>query len=162
MRARLYERREATIAADYESRHCGRRGQPRFLQVAAAMRDHFLLSARNGPCRLAIDRTGATFVSDIEIARDSATRRRGLLGRLFLEADRAFVIAPCQGVHTFGMRFAIDIVAADRNGRVIKLRSRVRPGRVVLAWSAFAIIELAAGVLDCSDLRKGDRLVCQP
>jgi uncharacterized membrane protein (UPF0127 family) len=162
MRARLYERRDVTIAADYESRHCGRHGLPRFLQVRAAMRDHFLSSAPNAQCSLTIDRTGATLVSDIEIARDSASRRRGLLGRLSLEADRAFVIAPCQGVHTFGMRFAIDIVAADRSGRVIKLCSRVPPRRVVLALSAFAIIELAAGVLDCSDLRKGDALVCQP
>jgi uncharacterized membrane protein (UPF0127 family) len=125
------------------------------------MRDHFLSPARNGPCRLAIDRTGATFVSNIEIARDSVSRRRGLLGRSSLETNHAFVIAPCQGVHTFGMRFAIDIVAVDRQGRVIKLCSRVPPRRIVLALSAFAIIELAAGVLDCSDLRRGDCIVCQ-
>ena len=126
------------------------------------MRDHFLSAAPKGLCSLAIKRTGVTFVSDVEIARDSASRRRGLLGRDSIGSDQALVIAPCQGVHTFGMRFAIDIVAADRNGCVIKLRSHVSPRRVVLAWSAFAIVELAAGALDCSDLRKGDFLVCQP
>jgi len=126
------------------------------------MRDHFLSSALNGRCSLANQRTGATFVADVEIARDSATRRRGLLGRDSIGTDQALVIAPSQGVHTFGMRFAIDIIAADRNGRVVKLRSRVLPRRVVLAWSAFAIVELAAGALECSDLQKGDYLVCQP
>jgi uncharacterized protein len=126
------------------------------------MRDHFLSSAPSGRCSLAIKRTGATFVPDVEIARDSASRRRGLLGRDSIGPDQAFVIAPSQGVHTFGMRFAIDIIAAGRDGRVIKVRSRVSPRRLVLVWSAFAIVELAAGALDCSDLRKGDYLVCQP
>jgi uncharacterized membrane protein (UPF0127 family) len=123
--------------------------------------DHFLSSAPGGWCSLAIKRTGAMLVPDVEIARDSASRRRGLLGRDSIGADQALVIAPCQGVHTFGMRFAIDIIAADRHGRVIKLRSRVSPRRVVLAWSAFAIVELAAGALDCSGLLKGDYLICQ-
>jgi hypothetical protein len=96
------------------------------------MRDHFLSSAKNGWCSLAIERTGATFVSDVEIARDSASRRRGLLGRESMGPGQAFVIAPSQGVHTFGMRFAIDIIAVARDGRVIKVRSRVSPRRVVL------------------------------
>jgi uncharacterized membrane protein (UPF0127 family) len=126
------------------------------------MRDHFLSSARSGLCSLALERTGETFVSDVEIARDSASRRRGLLGRDSISTDQAIVIAPCQGVHTFGMRFAIDIIALDRHGRVVKLRSRVSPRRVIFSWSAFAIVELAAGALDCVNLRQGDRLVCQP
>jgi uncharacterized membrane protein (UPF0127 family) len=125
------------------------------------MREHFLSSAPSR-CSLVIERTGATFASDVEIARDSTSRRRGLLGRDSIATDQGLVIAPCQGVHTFGMRFAIDVVATDRLGRVIKMRSRVSPRRVVLAWSAFAIVELAAGALDCNDLRKGDFLVCQP
>jgi uncharacterized membrane protein (UPF0127 family) len=125
------------------------------------MRDHFLSSAPSR-CSLVIERTGATFASDVEIARDSTSRRRGLLGRDSIATDQGLVIAPCQGVHTFGMRFAIDIVAVDRQGRVVKLRTRVAPRRVILAWSAFAIVELAAGALDCLDLRRGDRLICQP
>ena len=124
------------------------------------MSQHFLASALSGQCRLVIERTGATLASEVEIARDSATRRRGLLGRDSIAADHALVIAPCQGIHTFGMRFSIDIVVTDRRGRVIKLRSRVSPRRLVLAWSAFAIVELAAGALQCMDLREGDHLVC--
>lgn len=125
------------------------------------MRDHFLSSVPDGRCRLVIERTGVTLVSDVEIARDSATRRRGLLGRDSIGTDQALVIAPCQGVHTFGMRFAIDIIAVGRDGRVIKVRSRVTSRRVVIAWSAFAIVELAAGALECTDLCKGDRLICK-
>src|SRR5262245_40488674 len=129
-------------------------------QARPLMSQHFLSSAPGGRCRLVIERTGGTLASDVEIARDSASRRRGLLGRDSISTDQAFVIAPCQGIHTFGMRFPIDIVAADKHGRVIKLRSRVLPRRLVVAWSAFAIIELAAGALQCTDLREGDRLVC--
>jgi uncharacterized membrane protein (UPF0127 family) len=123
------------------------------------MPKHFL-SSLDGTCTLTIERSGQMVASNVEIARDSAARRRGLLGRDSIDRDQALIIAPSQGIHTFGMRFAIDVIAADRDGRVVKTRSRVAPRRVVLAWSAFAFIELHLGALDLIELREGDRLVC--
>ena len=69
------------------------------------------------------------------------------------------MIAPCQGVHTFGMRFAIDIVAVSRDGVVVKIRSHVPRRRIVLALKAYAIVELPSGSADAADLKIGDRLV---
>lgn len=123
------------------------------------MPSHFLSPVAAGRCRLVIERTGQVLASDAEIARDSASRKRGLLGRDSLDRGAAFVIAPCQGVHTFGMRFAIDIVAVDREGRVVKSLPCVPRRRIALAWSAFAFIELPANTLDRVDLFKGDRIV---
>jgi uncharacterized membrane protein (UPF0127 family) len=57
------------------------------------------------------------------------------------------------------MRFAIDIVAVDREGTVIKIRSGVPPRRIVLALRAFAIIELPSGAANSAALKVGDRLL---
>ena len=98
----------------------------------------------------------------LEVAGDSASRRKGLLGRDGLDPGHAVLIAPTQGVHTFGMRFAIDIVAVDREGVVVKIRSRVPRRRIVLALKAFAIVELSSGVADASKLKVSDRLIFSP
>jgi uncharacterized protein len=107
---------------------------------------------------LRIERTGANLVDVLETAFDSASRRRGLLGRNGLPVDRGLVIAPCQAVHTFAMRFPIDIVAVSRDGRVLKITASVPPRRIAIAWSAFAVIELAAGVCERIGLVVDDRL----
>lgn len=122
---------------------------------------HFLtpLLRSPEPCGLLHERTHTWLAERLELASDSATRKKGLLGRDALEAGRALVIAPTQGVHTFGMRFPIDIVAVSRDGRVVKYRGRVPSRRIVLAWSAFAIIELPAGTCDCVELAPHDRLL---
>lgn len=125
------------------------------------MARHFLSKSSAGS-GLAIERSGVRLVTTIEIAGDSASRRRGLMGRGALAAGRGVVIAPCQGVHTFGMRFPIDIVAVARDGSVIKIRPHVPSRRIVMAWSAFAIIELAAGDSERCGLRVGDRLIPHP
>ena len=102
--------------------------------------------------------SGAVLAEPVEGAFDSETRRRGLLGRDGL-AESALVIAPCNLVHTFFMRFSIDTVFVDRDGMVIGIRHDIPPNRVSGAWGAFATIELAAGQARRIDLRRGDRLV---
>ena len=54
------------------------------------------------------------------------------------------MIAPTQGVHTFGMRFALDIVGVNRAGEVVSLRAGVPRRRLVFSWRAFAIVEMEA------------------
>jgi uncharacterized protein len=95
----------------------------------------------------------------IEAAFDSAARRRGLLRRGSLGDGVALIIAPTNAVHTFFMRFPIDLVFAARDGRVLKIRQRVGPWRVSGARGAFAVVELAAGAAARAELRVGDRLI---
>lgn len=125
---------------------------------------HFLrpLLRGNEPCGLQIERTHIWLADRVEPAFDSKTRKKGLLGRDSLPDGGAVVIAPSQAIHTVGMRFPIDIVAASRDGRVVKVRERVGAWRVVLAWSAFAFIELAAGTCTRVGVRVGDRLLVIP
>lgn len=117
------------------------------------------LASRVPVSRLVIERSGVPLATAVEVAGHSASRRRGLLGRDQLAAGAALVIAPCQGVHTFGMKFVIDIVAVNRDGVVIKMCSHVPARRIVVAWTAFAIIEMPAGQSERTGLRVDDRLI---
>lgn len=123
------------------------------------MSRHFLEPALGpGEWGLRVDRTGGALARVIELAGASTARRRGLLGRDALPAGHALVLAPCQAVHTFGMRFAIDVVGVARSGRVVTMRHAVPARRIVLALRAFAIVELAAGTCLAAGLRPGDHL----
>ena len=91
-------------------------------------------------------------------AFDSKSRQKGLLGRDSLPEGSALIIAPSQAIHTFSMRFAIDVAFVAKDGRVLKVRQAVPPRRIAVAWRAFAVIELPAGALEASDTRPGDLL----
>ena len=95
-------------------------------------------------------------------AFDSASRRRGLLKHESLGEGHALIIAPSNAIHTFQMRFAIDVAFVTREGRVVKVRDAVAPWRIAAAWGAFAVIEMAAGALSVSDTRRGDLLQLTP
>lgn len=70
----------------------------------------------------------------------------------------AMIIAPSTAIHTWFMRFPLDIVFARRDGQVVKILQQVGPWRIAVCWRAFAAIELAAGTVDRHQLRVGDRL----
>ena len=94
----------------------------------------------------------------VETAFDRKDRNRGLLGRTSLADDSALILAPCNSIHTFFMQFAIDVAFVDRDGTVLRARAAIAPWRIQAALRAFAVVELAAGVLQRSDTRVGDRL----
>ena len=123
----------------------------------AMSRPHFLqplLKRAAEGLVLKVEGRDTPVATTVESAFDSSTRKRGLLGRDALAPEVAFVIAPCSGVHTFGMRFPIDLIFAARDGRVIKLRRAVPASRISLGLRAFAVVEMAAsGVVPGS----GDR-----
>ncbi|HEX4021257.1 MAG TPA: DUF192 domain-containing protein [Acidobacteriaceae bacterium] len=94
----------------------------------------------------------------VEIARHGAARRKGLLGRNHLATGEGLWIVPCESVHTFGMRFAIDLIYLDRNKKVKKVRSDVPPWRLSACLSAHSVLELAPGTIHRTGIRRGDRL----
>lgn len=96
--------------------------------------------------------------SQLEVARNSAERTKGLLGRESLPAGGGLWISPCESVHTFWMRFPIDLVYVDRSLRVKKVRSAVGPWRLSACLSAHSVIELPAGVVQQTGTRPGDQL----
>src|SRR5262245_34642353 len=107
-------------------------------------------------------RTRRVIADQLLTAFDSSSRRQGLLGRDALPDGSALIIAPSNAVHTFFMRFPIDILFVRRDGRVVKVRSTVHPWRVTASLRAFAVIELPAGSLAQSNTTAGDSLICRP
>jgi uncharacterized membrane protein (UPF0127 family) len=122
---------------------------------------HFLAPALGGDGRFGLRLAGSArdVATHVELAASSASRRRGLAGRGDLAPGHALVIAPTQGIHTFGMRFAIDVVSVSRDGTVVGIRRRVPGRRIVLSWRAFAMVELPAGAAETAGIVLGDRLV---
>jgi uncharacterized membrane protein (UPF0127 family) len=106
--------------------------------------------------RLINERTNSTVASVVELAVTRADRKRGLLGRDALDASAALMLAPCPAVHTAFMRFTIDVVFVDREGRVRKIVRGLPPWRISASLGAYAAIEFTAG--DERDLVPGDRL----
>lgn len=98
----------------------------------------------------------------IEVAADSKSRRKGLLGRDAMAPGEALVIAPCGGIHTFWMRFAIDVIFVKKDGRVVKCVESIPPWRIALAVTAYAAIELPAGTVRLSKVGRGDSLAVVP
>jgi len=103
-------------------------------------------------------RAGQIIAETLIPAFERSARNKGLLGRQSLEQGSAMILAPCSSVHTFFMKFPIDIVFVARDGRVVKVCERRRPWRLALGPGAFAVVELPAGALEASGTRVGDRL----
>ena len=93
-------------------------------------------------------------LASAEVARRMRERTLGLLGREAVAG--ALVIRPCRQVHTFGMRFPIDVAFCDREGVVLRTVT-VEPWRVTrIVWRAGFVVEAAAGSFDRWQLRAGD------
>jgi hypothetical protein len=100
--------------------------------------------------------------SRAEVADHASARNKGLLGRSSLIPGEGLWIVPCGSVHTFFMKFSIDLIYIDRDKRVKKVRSNVRPWRLSACLFAHSIIELPAGIAQTSKTAPGDQLQFSP
>jgi len=105
------------------------------------------------------NRDRGTIVAEAaEVADSSAKRRTGLLKHDRLEPGSGLWIAPCEAVHSLGMRFAIDLVYLDRKKKVRKVRRAMIPRRLSACLTAHSVLELPVGAVDASRTEPGDQL----
>jgi uncharacterized protein len=95
-----------------------------------------------------------------ELATSLWSRTKGLLGRPGLADDEGLWI-PTGSIHMFGMRFAIDVVYADGEGKVLKLVRGIRPWRASICRGAKVALELPVGAIDRAGVQVGDHLVIE-
>ena len=93
-----------------------------------------------------------------EVADTALTRMRGLLGRRVLPPGQGLFIEPTWSVHTWFMRFPIDVVFLDRDLTVLKIRKHMGPWRTAARFRARSVLELASGECDRLRLELGDQL----
>jgi uncharacterized membrane protein (UPF0127 family) len=94
----------------------------------------------------------------VQVADTSETRRVGLLKHTCLEPGAGLWIVPCESVHTFFMKFPIDLVYLDKQKKVRKVRHAVPAWRLSACLSAHSILELPAGTARESGTLAGDEL----
>ena len=116
------------------------------------------MTARAGS-PIMVARTGAMLAARAGEARTPIQRMVGLLGHSRLADGEALFFPRCHSIHTWGMRFPIDVVFVDRAWTVVALKERIGPWRIVLpVWPAWGVVELAEGAIERAGLRVGDRL----
>ncbi len=93
------------------------------------------------------------------LAETALTRMRGLLGRRQLPSGEGILLKPASSVHMAFMRFPIDAVFLDRELRVLKVASDLRPWRAAGSRGAKAVLEIPAGEAERRGVTVGDRLV---
>lgn len=118
-----------------------------------------LLRHGTGQQQIVNTRSGKVVASRLLTAFDSESRRKGLLAQGSLPPSTAMIIAPTNAIHTFFMKFPIDIAFVSKSGRILKIRSSVPAWRMTASLRAFAVLEMAAGSLDTSDTKVGDELI---
>lgn len=98
-----------------------------------------------------------TIAEPCELAEGVASRFLGLMGRESLAPGSGLLLRPCASIHTFFMRFAIDVVYLDRELKVLKIRRGMAPWRMDFPVSrANAVLELPADA--SAGLNVGDLL----
>lgn len=104
-----------------------------------------------------------TVIADhVGVAASRSARAVGLLTRSGLEKGEALWIVPSRGVHTWGMRFTIDVLALDEAGTVVDAVSNMGPWRMRLPRKGTAgVLELPAGTLEASHTSLGHRVVLE-
>jgi uncharacterized membrane protein (UPF0127 family) len=101
---------------------------------------------------------GTVLAESMEVADSAASRNKGLLGRDRLLPGEGLWILPCESVHTFWMRFSIDLIYLDRKKRIRKLTHSLPPWRLSGCLRAYSVLELPSGTLRASQTQLGDVL----
>jgi uncharacterized membrane protein (UPF0127 family) len=107
-------------------------------------------------------RTGEVLATRGRLAQSFRTRAVGLLGDKRLDDGEALIIKPCWSIHTFFMRFPIDVMFIDKSGHVRKIVHSMPAWRFAASWGAQDTIEMAPGVLQSFDVLVGDRIELRP
>ena len=106
-----------------------------------------------------INRTQGTVLADrADIADTAPLRNRGLLKRTALQSGEGLWIVPCEGVHTIGMKFPIDVVFLNRNKKVLKIRRDMKKWRMAICLRGHSVLELPSGMCATANTVVGDQL----
>ncbi len=106
--------------------------------------------------------TDAVVARRVTVAKRRLERAVGLLTRDHLDAGDGLLIVPCRGVHTWFMRFTIDIIVLNAVGRVVDTVAGLRPWRVRFPREgSFSVLELPEGTLLASHTEIGHRILLE-
>lgn len=104
-------------------------------------------------------RDNQMIAGEVVVAAGFFDRLIGLLGKKSYPAGKALWLHDCRSIHTWFMRFSIDVVFVNKDLQVQAVYRNLRPWRMTRPqWSSKSAFELAAGQLDRVELKIGDQL----
>ena len=96
----------------------------------------------------------------VKVAKSLNERCIGLIGKEKLQPGEGLFIIGCSSIHTFFMRFSIDVIFLDGHNRVVKVVENLRPYRIFLGpLSTRSVLELPLGTIQRSGTNTGDNLL---
>jgi len=102
----------------------------------------------------------ARLIESVDLAVDFKSRLVGLLGRKSLGRHRGMYLSPCGSIHTFFMKFPIDLIFLGKDMVVRKIVRNVLPWRVAFGGDgAWSVIEIESGWFPADALSAGDKVV---
>jgi uncharacterized membrane protein (UPF0127 family) len=113
----------------------------------------------SAPIVSVLEADGTAVCARCELAKNPYRRLKGLLGRRGLGEGEGLLIRPTSSIHTWFMRFPIDVVFLDRDLRVVRVAENVRPWRLAHARGAKLVLELPSGAAAQAGVGAGDQLV---
>jgi uncharacterized membrane protein (UPF0127 family) len=128
--------------------------------LAHAQRQPFsqtVLHPDTGPLAL-VGLRGEPACFAVELAATVRRRMRGWLGRRVAPSGLGIWLLRCDAVHTFAMRFPVDLLFVDAAGRILRIDHAVRPWRLAFCVGAYSVIELGASEAARLGLTVGDHL----
>lgn len=106
-----------------------------------------------------VNATRNTVLADrCALARSFWQRWIGLLGRRALAEGEGLWMDRCAAIHTFGMRFALDVVWLNEQRQVLQLVASLLPGRISVCRRATAVLELPEGTIYRTRTALGDHV----
>ncbi len=94
---------------------------------------------------------------DIKVADNFITRTFGLIPKESLNEGEGLLIKPCCSIHTFFMKFAIDVLFVNKKNEIVALYENVKPWRILpIHTASHYVIELSAGRISNKNIQKSD------
>ncbi len=110
-----------------------------------------------------INQTKNTILAENAVmAQTPLARMKGLLARKELKQGEALILKPCNSIHMFFMRFAIDVIFVDKNNKVVHAVISIKPFRISnIYWRSVLAIELPTGTVQSSLTSQGDTILLE-
>ena len=104
-------------------------------------------------------RNGKELSNNVIVANSLLKRMKGLLGKKEMQEGEALWIKPCMSIHTFFMRFPIDVVFLSKRNRVVALIKNIKPNRMTkLYLKAASVLELPSGTIESTATEIEDQI----
>jgi hypothetical protein len=104
-----------------------------------------------------------TLADNVVLAQTAVSRLKGLLFYKEFKKGEALIIRPCNSIHTFFMRFPIDVIFVGANDKIVKIHQGIKPFKVTpIYFKSDFVIELPAGILEATGTTASDILLVEP